>query len=266
MFKVTIFCFMMKNFKKVLREINFSLDYILLFDSIISSVMIFLLSFLILSAFNISKLFGILPAVIYFIVESYIRFSKDKARIVEEKYPELNELLRTAEDNIALENPIINELQSEIVSKLRNVRLSAFLNTKRFSYKIFLCIILSFITISFSIFGINVSLISPLIDNIQLFGGNKSLGSLNNLTTTLNISDEIYGDSAVAKLGNSLIDIKIKPAVFEVSVKEQGKPENKEFYESFPSDIYVEKTNTYEENVPKEQQELVKNYFKKIAE
>lgn len=257
----------MKDFKKVLKEVNFNLDTLYLFDSIIGSVLVFLAVFLVLSVFNFNSLGALVPSAMYFVIRMYIGFSKDKARIVESRYPELNEKLRTAEDNINLENPIVDELQAEITRDMKHVRLSSFLNTKKVSNKILLSIILCFIIISFSVFGINISLLAPVIENIpNLFGGNRSLGQLSPIGAELNVSDEIYGENSVAKLGNYLIDIKIKPATFEVSVKETGKAERKDFYESFPSEVFVEKTTAYEESVPKEQQELVKNYFKRLSE
>ncbi len=257
---------MKEPFRKVLSEINFNLDSMLLFDSLLSSVLVFLGSFLVLSVFNVAAVFALVPAVMFFAVEYYIRFSEDKARIVEKLYPELDEMLRTAEDNVSLQNPIVEELHEDVVGKLKHVRLSSFLNSKRIIYKILASIVMCFVIISFSVFGININILAPIIDDIPFFNRNRSLGQLDGLTTSVNISDDIYGENSVAKLGDSLIDIRIKPSTFEVSVKDYGDSEVNEFYEAFPSEIYVEKTTAYEEKVPKEQQELVKNYFKKMSE
>ena len=258
---------MKQQFKKVLKELRFNLDMLFLFDSLAGSVLIFLVFFLFLSVFDISYVFAVIPAVMYFIIQYYIRFYEDKARLVEARYSELNEMLRTAEDNIAVENPIVDELNSEVIGKLRHVRISSFLNTKRISYKILISIVLCFIIISLSVFGINIKLVAPIIESMNFFGmNNTSLGILANDTATLNLTNEIYGDESVAKLGNSLIDIKIKPSSFEVGVKDTGKPKTRDFYEAFPSDVNVEEATVYEENVPKEQQDIVKNYFKKLSE
>jgi len=117
-----------------------------------------------------------------------------------------------------------------------------------------------------SIFGINIKILNPIIDDIPGFLGNRSAAMrLGDLSEQLNKSDDIYGEDSVAKLGDQQIKIKIKPSTFDVNVKEEGDAEQKTFYESFPSEVYVEKSGAYEESIPKEQQELVKNYFKKIS-
>jgi len=257
---------MKPHFKKALKELNLNLDIIFLFDSLAGSIVVFLVSFLILSVFNVSYVFAVIPAVMYFVVQYYIRFYEDKARLVESRYSELKEILRTAEDNVNIENPIVENLQSDVIGKLKHVRMSSFLNARSISYKIFLSIILCFAIISLSVFGINIKLVVPLIEKIPFFNHNSSsLGLLANDTVPLSLTDEIYGDDSVAKLGNSLIDIKIKPSSFEVGVKDTGTPKTKDFYEAFPSEVNAEKATAYEESVPKEQQDLVKNYFKKVS-
>jgi len=41
--------------------------------------------------------------------------------------------------------------------------------------------------------------------------------------------------------------------------------EKKDFEQVFPGEIYIKAATTNEDKIPKEKQELVKNYFKKIA-
>ncbi len=255
----------MKDFKKTLREVNYYLDSIFLFEAILSSVVVFLVFYLVLTFFDYHPLYSAVPAGIFLVVKIYVRFSADKLRIVESKYSELNEMLRTARDNISVENDIVNELQKDVVSKMNHVRLSSFLNSKKFSYRIFASIFFSFLIILISIFGINIKVLQPVMENLPMFFGNKTGLRLSDLDEPLNKSDDIYGKDSVATLGDSQVNIKIKPSTFDVNVREEGSGEVKEFYESFPSEIYVEKTGAYEESIPQEQQELVKNYFKKLS-
>jgi len=93
-------------------------------------------------------------------------------------------------------------------------------------------------------------------------------GQCINTTTPIgevNERNDIYGDSKLAVLGDQQIDIRIKPVNYEVSVREEGDVEQKQFDEIFPSQVDIKQSSAYEESIPQEQQELVKNYFNKLA-
>ena len=87
----------------------------------------------------------------------------------------------------------------------------------------------------------------------------------NILLGELNESEDIYGDSQLAVLGEKQIDIRIRPVNYEISVREEGDVEQKQFDEIFPKEVAVEQASAFEERIPEEQQELVKSYFNKLA-
>jgi len=102
--------------------------------------------------------------------------------------------------------------------------------------------------------------IPGVIDNFKIGkrGNNILLGEINE-------SEGIYGDSKIAVLGNKEIDIKIRPVNYVVNVREEGDVEQKQFDEIFPREVAVEQASAFEERIPEEEQELVKNYFNKLA-
>ena len=185
-----------------------------------------------------------------------------KTRIVEDRYAPLKEKLRTAADNVEKDNVIIDELEYEVTTEMKSVGLSLFINPRNISYKILAATVLSFLIIFTSTFNIQFPTIKKAVPDIF----ERSMkGAGNFIATKLESSEDIYGDEDVAKLGSDDLDIRIKPVDFKVSVKEEGTFQKKEFETIFPSDAVVKETSAYEENIPKEQQELVKNYFKKLA-
>ena len=93
----------------------------------------------------------------------------------------------------------------------------------------------------------------------------KDRGGWNCACGEIKESDDIYGESKLAVLGNEEIDIRIRTVNYEVSVRQEGDLEQKQFDEIFPSEVNVEGTSAFEENIAEEQQELVKNYFNKLA-
>ncbi len=255
----------MKNFINVIKEIDRTLNMVFVFSSILNAAIFFLSVYLLLSIVNLYPILALIPTAIYFALRLYSRSKMDKRKIVESKYEPLKEKLRTAADNIKEDNPVINELEEEVVHDLKNVGLSSFIQTKEVSSKLFATIALSFVivlitTMNLYIIDLNqfLSTVPEYLKGIPKLANSPLLGEINE-------SDDIYGDSQLAVLGNEQIDIRISPVNYEVSVREEGDVEQKQFNEIFPSGVDVEQASAFEENIPEEQQELVKKYFDKLA-
>lgn len=253
----------MKDFKKVLKDVSWSLTEISLFDALVDSTIIFLLTYLIFSFFSLHILFSLMPAAAYFIVYTHRAVKKSKPAIVESKHEPLKEKFRTAADNVEYENPILDELEYDVTSEIKKVGLSLFVNPKVLSYKIFLATFLSFLIIFVS--SLNIKFEGFSLNKAPDIFERKNKGSGDFTATKLETSDDIYGDKDIAKLGDNELNIKIRPVDFRVSVKEEGDFEKREFETIFPKDVYIKESAAFEENIAQENQELVKNYFKKLA-
>jgi len=256
----------MKNFIRVIKEINRTLNFLIFFETTINAAIFFLVVYLLLSLINLFPILALIPAIVYFAARLYVNSKIDKRVAVERKYEPLKEKLRTAADNIEEENPVVNELQDEVVHDLKNVGLSSFISTKRISYKIMTTILLSFAIVFATTLNLYVVDLNKFLGNIPEFLNNVNpLRASNSPLGEINESEDIYGDSKLAVLGEKEIDIRIKPVNYEVNVREEGDLEQKEFGEIFPSEVAIEQSSAFEENIPEEQQELVKNYFNKLT-
>ncbi|HJO01961.1 MAG TPA: hypothetical protein QF458_03500, partial [Candidatus Woesearchaeota archaeon] len=108
--------------------------------------------------------------------------------------------------------------------------------------------------------------LSNFLSNVpEMLEGLNPRRAANILLGELNESKDIYGDSQLAVLGEKQIDIRIRPVNYEISVREEGDVEQKQFDEIFPKEVAVEQASAFEERIPEEQQELVKSYFNKLA-
>ena len=255
----------MKNFINVIKEIDRTLNMVFVFSTILNAAIFFLSVYLLLSIVNLYPILALIPAAIYFALRLYSRSKMDKRKIVESKYEPLKEKLRTAADNIKEDNPVVNELEEEVVHDLKNVGLSSFIQTKEISYKLFATIALSFTIVLVTTMNLYIIDLNEFLSTVPeyLRGIPKLADSA--LFGEINESNDIYGDSQLAVLGNEQIDIRISPINYEVNVREGGDVEQKQFNEIFPSDVDVEQASAFEENIPEEQQELVKKYFDKLA-
>ncbi len=259
----------MKNFIKVIKQIEFTIDNVMVFNAFLNAILLFLVFSLILGLFNFNVLYSFIPSLVYLVTESYFKlFKTNKERRVEKKYDSLNEKLRTAADNVNLENAVVEELQKEVIGELKHVRVSSFLKERGDSFKMIAAIILCFMILGLSMVDAKIIGLNLYVNNNPVFFNNKTIRIVGNkvILAELNQSEDIYGEENLAKLGNVELGIRVKPADFEVDIKEEGEVKEKRFDETFPSEVFVESATVYEENIPVDHQELVKNYFKKIAE
>jgi len=256
----------MKIFIKAIKEINRTLNFLMVFESILNAAIFFLVVYFLLSLVNLFPILAIIPAIIYFAIRLRIGSRSDKRKIVEGKYAPLKEKLRTAADNVKKENPVVNELEEEVMHDLKQVGLSSFIQTKQVYYKIFATILLSFVIVLATTLNLYIVDLNLFLSNIPEFLDDiNPRRSDNILLGDINESDDIYGDSKLAILGNQEIDIRIKPANYEVNVREEGDVEQKQFDEIFPGNVDVEQASAFDEKIPEEEQELVKSYFNKLA-
>ena len=132
-------------------------------------------------------------------------------------------------------------------------------------YKIFATILLSFAIVLATTQNLYIVDLNTFLSNIPEFLDDINPRISDNiLLGDINESDDIYGDSKLAILGNQEIDIRIKPANYEVNVREEGDVEQKQFDEIFPREVDVDQASAFDEKIPEEEQELVKNYFNKL--
>ena len=256
----------MKIFIKAIKEINRTLNFLMVFESILNAAIFFLVVYFLLSLVNLFPILAIIPTIIYFIIRLYANSKSDKRKIVESKYVPLKEKLRTAADNVKKENPVVNELEEEVMYDLKHVGLSSFIQTKRITYKIFATILLSFAIVSAVTLDLYIVDLNLFLSNIpEYLDDINPRRSDNVLLGEINESDDIYGKSKLAILGNQQIDIRIKPANYEVNVREEGDVEQKQFDSIFPKEVAVDQASAFEEKIPEEEQELVKSYFNKLA-
>ena len=236
------------------------------FETILNATIFFLVVYFLLSLVNLFPISALIPAIIYFAMKSHANSKRDKRKIVESKYGPLREKLRTAADNIREENPVVNELEEEVVTDLKNVGISSFIQTKQVSYKIFSVILLSFAIVFATTSDLYIVDLTKFLSNVPGMLENLNLRRADNtLLGEINESEDIYGESKLAILGNQEINIKIKPVNYEVNVREEGDVEQRQFDEIFPREVAVEQSSAFEERIPEEEQELVKNYFNKLA-
>jgi hypothetical protein len=260
----------MKIFKDAIKEINAELDKIFLFDAALNAIIVFLIAFLLLSFFNASAVYALIITLLYFVFAAYRKIREDKIRDMESKFDFLKEKLRTAAEHANVDNPVVDELHHEVLKELRTTEEAVFFNEKKTYIKAAVIALLCFMIIALAPIAfpkININLFSQNKVIITAAGGEEGPFKGEGKTGSLAPSKgSIYGTKSVAKLGSKELKVEIRPAGYELNIKEVSEVEKRKFNEQYPEEIYAEPSEAFEENIPKEQLELVKNYFKSVAE
>lgn len=257
----------MKKFNELIKEINRTLNQLILFDVLVNTILLFLIVYLVLALFNLYPILSIVPSAIYFLISATKKLSFNKMKAVEGKYFHLKERLRTAADNMQKQNAVVNELQEEVIHDVKRVGISSFLDPKNLSIKIFVSVILAFTIVFISTMNLAFLDVENLLKQIPEYIENNPIRNPGQTFAfdDVNLSEDLYGEEDIALLGNEKINIKIQPSNFKVSVKEGGEIEEKQFDEIAADNVFVESSEVFEENIPTEERELVKTYFKKIT-
>ena len=239
-------------------------------------MLLFLVLYLVLSFFDLYTFPAVIVAVIYtlFLIKREIKLNKIK--LVEKYYPNLKEKLTTAADYANTDDIMVNELHKEVIEEVGSVATSAFVNRKGLFLKTIGCILLSFLIVSMVRVNFDSSFvkeklegqISKLSDKIMFMEDknilNQSVGMGSGVGSGVN--EDIFGKKYLAQLGDKNLEVEIRPTTMEFKVGEVKDAEKKDFEDVFPADVYLESAETDQEKIAEQDYELVKNYFRNIAQ
>ncbi|MBN2454459.1 hypothetical protein JXB11_02840 [Candidatus Woesearchaeota archaeon] len=267
----------MKTFRDAVKEVRFSLRKLAAFEIIMNMFIVFLVFYLVLLIFGAKTLYALIPTLLYAAIFSIRRMRQSASSLVEERYSTLKEKFRTAVENQYKENPVVNELQAEVMRSLRKVEESSFFNNRETYIKsgviVFLCFLIFFFSpISLAgIFQFDLSKIIPgdgspgaLLSDEEAYPGASTGGA--EQAGEIFGDEEIYGKLSVAKLGEDELFVEFNPGGHEINLRDVKDVREVEFEETYPTEIAASSGEVLEENIPKEQQELVKNYFKQLVQ
>lgn len=252
----------MDSFKKLLREIDENINHVILFNVVTRVTLLFLVVFLILSLFNFYPLMALVPTSMYLVMLLYLNLSKNKARMIGGNYPAIKEKLITAYDYRNAENVVVRELQEEVISDMGSVRLSSFINQKKIFARIFFIVLFSFAITIISFFNITILDIGTNFENMK--DNPATLGVV--LSQQEDFFNDIFGEGSDVKYGNEELRVEIRPIGYEIDVRQLSEIPEETFGEnSFPQEVFVQSSESFQEDFSKDHADLIKEYFQKIT-
>ncbi len=243
----------MNDIFKILREIRLEMFKVVILESFLDATLLFMGTFLIFSLFNFYPSLAIIPAVIFLGYLIFTRMRKFRLKNVEDRNPIIREMLRTAADNANQDNFVIRALNTELIKKMRSVTSASFMKLNRVIFKIGGIAILSVLIIYISTMQIRLLDMDKILH--PNFNPNAKEGSL----------QDLFGDKEVLpQLGNKAVSIKLNPLSYEVNIDKISDAKPKEFRNDFPQEIVAVQEKSYDENIPRQQQIIIKNYFSSL--
>ncbi len=164
--------------EKLMRRLKIEFVKVNILQACLDSIMLFLGANLFVYIFNLNiagpySNFQILAGItaVFFIMNLAFRVRKYNVELYEEKNPELNEMLRTARDNIDRKNIASQALFDEIVEKARKMSSDSIIPAKSIMQKVLVIGVLSFVTIFSGLAGFQIEgSEAAIFDGIEMSG------------------------------------------------------------------------------------------------
>lgn len=250
-----------------LKEAKRAILQIVLFNSIIDILVAYILLLLACTLLSLPGWWALVPAAAYAVIHTYGNIKDVHFAAIEEKFPALKEQLITVADNWKEQNEIIDALNQEVLQKMKEIRTSSFLNFGKLTREIAVMAVVSFIIIGAAAFNVKFLDLKEAVKEIREFKPFQEYDvnqELLEYEESQNLSD-ILGDKSITELGQQQLDLELNPIMSDVLIGKYKPPEERTFREVAPSDIKATTDVSFEENIPKQYQRIVKTYFKEIT-
>jgi hypothetical protein len=191
---------------------------------------------------------------------------QNPVREIEEKYPDLDECLRTSKDNSDKDNIVVHHLNSEITSKIKKVSMFSFFDIKKTLVMSASSGVMIFLIMYLS--SLNLGYLIDLSDLTPNLGSQFDIASITGVDEEIYLEKwekDIYGQRSVAILGKQSLNITVDVSETELDFSQIRKVEERDFTDEFPDQISAIADISYEEEIQKDYKEIIKSYFERIA-
>ena len=255
------------NIKRMYRDLQATSVILNILDSFLTALTIFSIGYFIVYFYRINYIVAIVIAMLFFMRSLVKKIKENKILLLEKKHPDLHERLRTSYDYQEKSNPIIDDLHKDIVKIMRQVDVNAFLNAGGLFLKgVFICGLL-FGTFYMSSVGYDVLDVTKAITNSQIYRRTADFAQDlfdENREETKN--RPLLDDPRLIGLGDEQLNLSLETLSTELDISEISNNDKNDFGGKYPIEIAGYAQETYEERIPEEHKEIVKEYFKKINE
>jgi hypothetical protein len=204
----------MQPIRSMFNEVQYELVKIILLNVFLSTVIVFLIIDLVSLVFTMPLWYVIIASALYFLIMMVVEVRKISVHQVEQKNPELREILRTAKDNMAEDTLMAHALFHEVLEKMRKVSSGTFLDFRKLMMKLGAVFVLAIILVSIAFFNINLSKFdNPFERPLAALGGFIGKMTGNEPDPSTQGAGDIFGDPSMAALGADQLVATVNPSL-----------------------------------------------------
>lgn len=200
--------------RNLLDEVRFELFKVIVLNAFLDATFIFLLAYLILTIFSIGWLIPLVIASLFFLGDVWFYSRRLSLRYIEERNPEVREMLRTAADNQDQQSLMAQSLFKEVAERMRQISSGSFLSVGKLATKLSAVFVLSIVLVGLAFFNVNIQKFESPLGTLQdrLAGFGSYFGDHNESTPIDEVGDE-FGEPRMAELGESVLDITVQQSL-----------------------------------------------------
>ncbi|MEK6822595.1 MAG: hypothetical protein AABY13_02105 [Nanoarchaeota archaeon] len=274
----------MADIDAALAELRQTLLSIKFFDVALESLIVIGLALIVTTYFQLPWYVALVPWAIYFTTGYIRRVNVRSYHEVEDKVPQLREALSTAADTRGQQGILVKELQTEVLGKMRAIKTSYFLGLGSTTRQLLLLSGISFIIIGLAAFNVNFASTKDFALRQPGVNGALHFMGLDNETLTGKLTDReaqaglrkfvkvtsnksIFGEENIFDIGASPLELSIDPEMSGSNLQDVHDAEQKKFRDQEAGVVEASAQGACAEacDIPKDQQEIVKNYFDKVG-
>lgn len=249
-----------------LREARTAVLRIALLTSAMDTLVVYAFMLVGCTIFALPLWWAVVPAFAYGLMHTQGLLKDVSFANIEKTVPSLKEQLITVADNWREQNEIVEALNAEVLQKMKDIRTSYFLDLGRLSRELVVMTVASFLIIGISAFDVKFLDIPQAVKELREFKTDYDLNEeLLQYEESTNLS-EILGDKSITELGQQQLDLQLNPLKSDIDIGNVNDPQDRRFREVPPREISATSDASYEEDIPRQYQKVVKTYFKGITE
>lgn len=218
----------MKPINSMFAEVKYELLKVVLLNVFLETAVIFLATHLFLSIFSMPLYYSGLVAVLYFSIRFFRQSKQFNLKRIEERNPELKEMLRTANDTQEDDTLMAHALFAEVLQKMRKVSSGTFLSFDIILKRVGAIFILSIILVSLAFFNIDIAKFSNPLEKPLARAGEfiKGLTGQEVSAEGVDLADDgLYGDARSAQLSEDELNLKINPGLNQIDFSNLEDPD-----------------------------------------
>ncbi|MFH1400905.1 MAG: hypothetical protein ABIH41_05265 [Nanoarchaeota archaeon] len=256
----------MARITRLFWELKMEIMKVSFLRAFLNAIVIFLIADIILTLFDISYWYAAAIGAAFLLINMYAYYQSTNLRTIEDKNPDVREMLRTVKDNLSFDNFMIRALHQDVLRKARSISTGNILNYKHVLMRVVAIVILCGGMVMLASVKLHVPTIHSEFRPFDFSGFSFGTEEPVDLTDTqLLETDDIYGDVSVAKLGNKELNLNMNPSSDQMDLLRKKDIENLAFSRNtYPVEATAVGAETSAEKRPEESDLVNAFYMKKL--